>query len=158
MTKCPLLKYPILVSSRLKKYSFYWKSKLFRTRYDLVGSSHGRRTRSLAEVSSGNRFLKPEPSSAKKISTNTWKVWRTLAVQFWNWNRYMQHYWNGRFAISGFWQMQALHGKLVFPIKWHHEGAQKWSSLVENFECPLDITWWEKPVFHGEPVFAQTRE
>ena len=33
----------------------------------------------------------------------------------------------------------ALHGKLVFPvfpIKWLHEGTQKWSSLVENFWAP----------------------
>ena len=29
-----------------------------------------------------------------------------------------------------------LHGKLVFPIKWHHKGAQKWSSLVEKFWAP----------------------
>ena len=36
--------------------------------------------------------------------------------------------------------MRTLHGKLVllrgiqaFPIKWHHKGAQTWSSLVENF-------------------------
>ena len=42
--------------------------------------------------------------------------------------------------FPGFGPMCALHGKLVFPIKCHHEGAQKWSSLVENFERPRDIT------------------
>ena len=35
--------------------------------------------------------------------------------------------------FPGFGPMCALHGKLVFPIKCHHEGAQKWSSLVEKF-------------------------
>ena len=32
--------------------------------------------------------------------------------------------------------MRTFHGKLVFPIKWRHEGAQKWSSLVEKFWAP----------------------
>ena len=51
-----------------------------------------------------------------------------------NLNLNNQRYWNRRFPITGFWQMRALHGKLVFAIKWRHEGAQKWSSLVEKFE------------------------
>ena len=25
------------------------------------------------------------------------------------------------------------------------------------FERPHDVTWWEKPVFHGAPAFAKTR-
>ena len=57
-----------------------------------------------------------------------------------------QHYWNRRFAIPGFWQTQALHGKQifpVFPIKWCHKGAQNFSTKELHF---CDITWWEKPV------------
>ena len=48
-----------------------------------------------------------------------------------NLNLNNQRYWNRRFPITGFWQMRALHGKLVFAIKWRHEGAR---SLVEKFE------------------------
>ena len=51
-----------------------------------------------------------------------------------------QRYWNRRFAIPGFWQMQALHGKQVFPvfpIKWCHAGAQNFSIKVLHFLAPL---------------------
>ena len=66
-----------------------------------------------------------------------------------------------RLAIPGFWSNARAAWKTgftpwkqVFPIKWCHKGAQKWSSLVENFERAHDVTWWEK-LFHGARALDQ---
>ena len=44
----------------------------------------------------------------------------------------VQHYRNRRFAISGFWQMQSLHEKLVFPIKWNNFNCLKFQLELER--------------------------
>ena len=66
--------------------------------------------------------------------------WKTALLVWSNTNQSYKRsancYSDRRFAIPEFWQMQALHGNLVFPIKWCHVGAQKWSSLVEKFWAP----------------------
>ena len=67
-----------------------------------------------------------------------------------------QHYWNRRFAIPGFWQTQVLHGKLVFPSSDVTRALKFFHLKSSIFECPCDITWWEKPVFHRPPTFAKT--
>ena len=60
--------------------------------------------------------------------------------------------------FPGFGPMRALHGKLVFPIKWCHEGAQIFQLKSSIFERPHDVIWWEKPVSHGARTFAKTQE
>ena len=66
-----------------------------------------------------------------------------------------QRCWNRRFAIPGFGQTQALHGKLVFPIKWCHKGAQNFQLKSSIFERPRDVTWWEKNSFPSSACVCQ---
>ena len=57
-----------------------------------------------------------------------------------------QCYWKRRFAIPRFWQMQTLHGKLVFPIKWCHEGAQNFQPKSSIFSTKKLHFW--APLWH----------